>query len=344
MSVEMATAGDRGAPGSRGRTADTPAAIPRPGWRDVLARTMAETKADNVPLLSAGVAFFGLLAAVPALAALASLYGLVTSPADVAADTSDLLRGAPREVRELVEMQLRAIADGRSSDASVGAAVGFLVSLWSAASGTRHAIAGANAAYDEEETRGFVRLRVLSMMLTVGLMIFVVAALAMITLLPAIGAELSLGEPARLAIVILRWPALAIAFALALAVFYRYAPDRDDAQWRWVSPGAVVATLMWLLGSLAFAAYTANLGRYNETYGSLGVVVVVMLWLFLGAFAVIFGAELNAEVERQTVKDTTEGRPRPMGTRQAYAADTLGESPASHDCGTGSRSDARTSS
>lgn len=314
MSVEVASARGQGAPVSRGRTAQSPMAIPGPGWRDVLTRTMAEAKTDNVPLLAAGVAFFALLAAVPALGALASLYGLVASPADVAAQTSDLLRGAPREVRELVEMQLRSIAEGRSSDAGLGAAVGFLVSLWSAASGTRHAIAGANAAYDEEETRGFMRLRLLSVLLTVGLMAFVIAALVLITLLPAIGAELALGEPVRLAIAILRWPVLAVAFALALAVFYRYAPDRDDPQWRWVSPGAVVATLMWLIGSLAFAAYTANLGRYNEAYGSLGVVVVVMLWLFLGAFAVIFGAELNAEVERQTIKDTTEGAPRPMGT------------------------------
>lgn len=329
MSVEMAAARPRGAPGSRSRTTASPRGVPGAGWREVLKRTMAETKADNVPLLSAGVAFFALLAAVPALGALASLYGLVTSPTDIAAHTTDLLRGAPREVRELIEMQLRSIAEGGSGGAGLGAAAGFLASLWSAASGTRHAVAGANAAYDVEETRSFVRLRVLSLLLTVGLMLFVIAALALITLLPAIVAELSLGEPALLAIAVLRWPSLAIAFALALAVFYRYAPDRDDPEWRWVSPGAVVATVMWLLGSLAFAAYTANLGRYNETYGSLGVVVVVMLWLFLGAFAVIFGAELNSEVERQTLKDAADGASLPSGARQGQAAGTLVQIPSS---------------
>jgi membrane protein len=309
----------------RGRDADTPTEIPGPGWRDVLARTKADSKADNVALLAAGVAFFALLAVVPALVAFVSLYGLAADPEDIARHVGDVLGAAPSEVRELIEAQLEDITTGDTTGAGVGAILGVVVALWSASSGMKHAITGVNIAYDEPETRGFLKLRVLSLLLTMGALIFGLVAFALIAVLPAALANSALGTPGRIALGILRWPLLAGVLLLALAVFYRYAPNRDDPRWRWVSPGAIAATVLWLVGSAAFSIYAANFGNYNETYGSLGGIVVVMLWLFLTAFLVIAGAELNAELERQTRKDTTEGRPRPMGVRQAYAADTLGE-------------------
>lgn len=308
----------------RGRHADSPAEIPARGWRDVLARTAAEAKSDQVSLLAAGVAFFGLLALVPALVALVSVYGLVADPSDVSRHVGDLLGAAPAEMRDLVENQLEAVTERSSSSAGIGALVGIVVALWSASSGMKHLIDALNAAYDEEEGRGFLKVRGLSLLLTVGAIVFLLVAFGTLAIVPAVLEGSALGDAAQAFIQVLRWPALALAFGTALAVLYRYAPSRDDAEWRWVTPGAGVATVLWLVGSGLFSLYVSRFGTYDETYGSLGGVVVAMLWLFLTALVVILGAELDAETERQTRQDTTEGRDRPMGDRDAHAADTVG--------------------
>jgi membrane protein len=309
----------------RGREAEAPTQIPHRGWWDVLMRTKAEVRRDNVALLAAGIAFYALLALVPALVAVVSIYGLAANPADIARHVGDVLGAAPEEVRDLVVQQLRSITEGDSSKAGWGVLIGIAIALWSASSGTKHAIEAVNAAYDEEETRGFIKLRFLSLVLTLGAVLFFLVAMALVAFLPAALDRTSLPSALQLLINIARWPLLALGVLVALAIFYRYAPDRDEPRWRWVSAGAVVASLLWLAGSVGFAFYAANFGRYNETYGSLGAIVVVMLWLFLSAFAMLLGAELNAELERQTRKDSTDGRPQPLGRRQAYAADTVGE-------------------
>jgi membrane protein len=299
----------------RGRSARTPTDIPPRGWRDVFARTLAEAKSDQLSLLAAGVAFFGLLALVPGLFALVSIYGLVADPADVARHVQDLLGTAPAEVRDFIEQQLESVTGSDNAAAGVGAVLGVLVALWSASSGMKHMIDALNAAYDEDEGRGFVKVRALSLALTVGAVAFVLFAVGVITVVPAV-----VDGPVAL----LRWPLLGAAFVGAIAVLYRYAPSRDEPEWRWTTPGALLATVLWLVGSGLFSVYVGSFGSYNETYGSLGGVVVVMLWLFLTAAVVLFGAELDAELERQTTHDTTEGKDRPMGERDAFAADTVG--------------------
>jgi membrane protein len=311
----------------RGRTADRPRDIPPRGWKDAGRRTWQAIKADHVSLLAAGVAFYALLAIVPALVAVVSIYGLVASPTDVASNVADFLKASPREVQDMIAAQLRSITSGRNVGLSIGAVLGLVAALWSASGGVRQAIEGINIAYGDPETRGFVKLRLLSLALTLGAIVFFLMALAMLTFAPAALAETGLGTPARVALNLLRWPLLAAGLLIALSVFYRYAPNRAPARWRWVSPGALAATAAWLVGSILFSIFTANFGRYNETYGSLGAIIVVMLWLYLTAFAVLAGAELNAELERQTMKDTTTGPPRPLGQRGAYAADTLGATP-----------------
>jgi membrane protein len=321
--TDTASEWTRRTPDARGRQARTPTQIPARGWKDVLVRTAAECKADNISLLAGAVAFFALLAIVPALIVAVTVYGLVADPTDIARHVSDVLGSAPEEARNLVVSQLRGIA-ARDSAAGLRLVLGTLLALWSASSGIQHAINATNLAYDEQETRGYVRMRALSLAFTVGAVLFGLAAVVLISVLPAALAGTALGTAARIAIGILRWPLLALALLLCLSVFYRYAPDRDDPQWLWVTPGALVATGLWLVASIGFAIYTANFGSYNETYGSLGAVVILMLWLFITALVVIAGAELNAELERQTVKDTTEGRPLPLGARGAYAADTVG--------------------
>jgi len=314
-----------------GRRATTPGDIPVSGWRDVLVRVKSEAKADNAAMLAAGVAFFGLLALVPALVALVSLYGLVADPATIGHQVGDALSAAPREVRALVQEQLTAIADGSGGGALLGVVIGLALALWSASSGTAHLVEAINLAYDERETRSFIKRRGLSLALTIGAVIFVAVALATITVVPALLQRLELGFVGGFLANAGRWVGLAASMMVALGVLYRVAPDRDAPQWRWASPGAVVATLVWLSASALFSVYTANFASYNETYGALGAIVVVMLWLLLSAAVVILGGELNCELERQTVADTTIGRQRPMGRRGAYAADTVAPSNDAHD-------------
>ena len=213
-----------------------------------------------------------------------------------------------------MESQLEGVTEASGTGLGIGLAVGVALALWSASAGIVNLIAALNRVYDENETRKFLKLRGTALALTLGGVVFVAAGILVITVLPE-------GGPASL----VRWPILAAGFIFGLGVLYRVAPDRQDAQWRWVTPGAVMATVLWVLVSVAFSIYTSNFGKYNETYGALGAIVVTMLWLQLTALAVLLGAELNAEMEHQTRKDTTTGPAKPMGERGATMADTVGE-------------------
>jgi membrane protein len=320
--TNRATEVARAEPG-RGRDATTPRAIPARGWKDVLMRAKAAAKQDHVTLFGAGVALFGFLALVPALAALLSIYGLVANPATIDNQLADSLSAAPAEVRDLISQQVRSIGDA-SSGAILTVVVGFLLALWSASAGMKSLIEAINLAYDEEETRGFLKLRALALVFTLGAILFLVVAFALIAFLPSLIASTDLGTAGRVLISVLRFVVLFAGVLFGFALLYRFGPDRDQPKWSWATPGAVFAAVGWIVLSLLFSIYTANFGRYNETYGALGAIVVVILWLLLSAVVVIFGAEINCELERQTVRDSTKGPERPLGQRSAYAADTVG--------------------
>ena len=307
-----------------GRRSDEPSDIPKRGWKDILIRVKNEAKDDNLSLLSGGVAFFAMLSLVPALVAVVSIYGLVADPSDIERQVRDYTQALPAEARQLVTQQLRNVVDSSSSGLGLAAIGGVLLALWSASSAVKHLITAVNAIYDEDEERGFVKVRGLSVLLAVAAALFLVAAILLIAFLPSALGDSSLGTGARWVLNILRWPLLALGMILALAVVYRVGPDRDDPKWRWVSAGALFATVGWVVASLLFSVYASNFGNYNETYGSLGAVIVLMLWLYLSALLVLLGAELNAETEHQTAKDTTVGPERPMGTRRARMADEVG--------------------
>jgi membrane protein len=292
----------------------------------VLHRTADEAKHDRVSLLAAGVAFYLFLALVPAIALAVSVYGLVASPSDIRSFAQDSLSAAPREVRDLVTAQLEKVSRSGNAETGLGAVLAGLLALWSASSGMNQLVGALNVAFDEEDRRKFVRKRALALLLTMGAVVFGAVAIALIAVLPSALADTELGRPARWTIGVLRWPVLALGMLGALAVLYRIAPDREDARWKWVTPGAAVAVVVWLAGSALFSIYAANFGRFQATYGSLASIVVMLLWLLLTAYVVILGAELDAELERQTVKDTTTGPSRRLGERDAYAADTVGPS------------------
>jgi membrane protein len=321
---EQVRAAERQAPG-RGREATRASDVPPRGWWDVLRRTIREVRDDDVSTIAASVAFYSLLALFPALIALVSVYGLAADPRDVGEQLRSFTRALPRDARQLVTDQLTSIT--RRSDGGLGTAavIGIAAALWSAAGGVAALIKGLNKVYDERETRRFLRLRGLALLLTVGGVVVAIAMVGLIAAAPAVARRILGSGTAATTVVLLRWPLLALLILVALAVLYRFAPDREKPKWRWVSWGAIVAATIWLVASVGFSIYVDVLGSYNETYGSLGAVVVLMLWLYLAALAVLFGAELNAELERQTARDTTTGAERPLGERDAYAADTLGE-------------------
>ena len=309
----------------RGRSAERPTEIGIRGYQDVFARVKRNIKRDDVSLLAAGVAFYALLALVPALVALVSVYGLVADPNDIRRNVDDVLAAAPTEVQDLVRSQLSDVVESSPSGLRLGALVGIALALWSASSGVKNVMTAINRAYHEDETRGFIKLRGTALLLTIALLFLGLAALVALVIWPQTLSSSGGEGMLRAVVMVVRWLLAAGVVITGLAVLYRFAADRDLPRWNWASPGAIVATIIWLAASIGFAIYTANFGKYNETYGALGAIVVVMLWLYIGTYAVIAGAELNGELEHQTAHDTTRGRPEPMGTRDAYVADTIGE-------------------
>ena len=310
----------------RGRGADTPQEIPAKGWKDIAKRTLKEVKADQVPLLAAGVAFYVLLALFPAIIAGVSIYGLVADPQTVRDQINQLAQTLSPETATLIGTQVQQVTSSAGGALGLATVIGILTALWSASSGMKALITGVNLAYDETEGRKFVKLRGLSILLTLGAMVLLGVALALIVGFPAVPDS----WPTVLvwAAAILRFVLLAVLLMAGLAALYRYAPDRDKPKWGWASPGSVVATLLWVLASVGFSIYVNAFGNYNKTYGALAGIIILMFWLFLTAYVVLVGAELNAEMELQTAKDTTAGPEQPLGERDAHAADHVAEAQA----------------
>jgi membrane protein len=314
------------ADGDHGRQADLPQQIPPRGWKDIAKRTLKEVKADQVPLLGAGVAFYALLSLFPAIIAGVSIYGLVADPTTVQDQINRLTEMLSPETAKIVGTQLQQVTNGAGGALGLATVIGILTALWSASSGMKALITGVNLAYDETESRKFAKLRGLAILLTLGAMVLMAVALTLIVAFPALAD--SWPTVLRWTVGILRWVLLAVLVIGGLAVLYRYAPDRDEPRWTWVSWGSGIATVLWILASIGFSIYANAFGNYNKTYGALAGVIILMFWLYLSAVVVLVGAELNTEMELQTAKDTTAGPTRPMGERDAHAADHVAGSPA----------------
>ncbi len=267
-------------------------------WWPILRRAWREVKADHVSLLAAGVAFYGFLSLFPALIAAVLIYGLVADPDDVQRQVDAMADVLPADAQSVVGRQLTAIATTSDRALGLGLAVAVLGGLWTVSGGVKGLITATNIAYDRDETRGWLRLRVLAVILTVGAILFMLSAVVLIAAVPIAAEATGVGGVARVATEVVRWPLLVCSVMVALAVVYRIAPDRVVPRARWVSIGAVVATLLWVVASVGFSVYVNNFGRYGNTYGGLAGVVVLLLWMYVSAFIVLLGAEINAEVER----------------------------------------------
>lgn len=323
--VDQTKREDRGA--GRGREADTPGDIPPTGWRDIAWRVWAELGDDHVATFAAGVAFFGLLALFPAVGATIALAAVVLDPVMIELQLQGLLSALPPGAAQIVQDQLRDVVASSRGDVGIAAIAGLLISLYSAAKGMKVLIEGMNLAYDEKEKRGFLRLNLLAIGMTLGAILVLIGALAAMVAVPAMLGNLGMTQAGEALLRYGRWIVLGVMALVGLAALYRYGPSRDAPKWRWVSPGSVLATVLWILGSAAFSVYAANFGSYNETYGALGGVIVLLTWLWLSAYVVLLGAELNSEIEHQTRRDTTQGPDKPMGERGAEMADTVASAP-----------------
>lgn len=306
-----------------GATANEPKDIPKKGWLQITKRAWEESKLDQVPLLAAGVAFFSFLSLFPAMIAAVTVYGLIADRETVARQTQAISDALPAAAADIITEQMQAIASQPQQSLGLGLIIALALALWSASGGVGNMVRAINVAYDEDEDRGFVKRKLLSLAFTLGAILFIAVAVGLIAVLPPLLDALLPSGALYWLINIGRYVLLAGAVAVALAVLYRFAPNRDSPQFSWVSVGAAVATVIWVVASIGFSIYVDNFGSYSETYGALAGVAVLMLWLWITAFIVLLGAEINSESEQQTVTDTTSGEPQPMGQRDAVKADNM---------------------
>ena len=323
-SVDLARANERG----RGRESDTPEQIPARGWRDIFWRVYSSISADRIFSTSGGVAFFALLAVFPGIAAIVSLYGLFTDASAIGNHLSLLSGFLPGGVLQLISDQIALISSQRNGTLETAFVVGLLVALGSANSGMAALFDALNVVYDEREKRSLVRFYATTVLFTLAGVVFVMLAITGVVVLPLILKFVGLATTMEWLLAIMRWPLLLVTLVLGLACIYRYGPSRRDARWRWVTWGSILAALLWIAASMLFSWYVATFDSYNRLYGSLGAGIGFMVWLWISAVIVLLGGALNAQMEHQTARDTTDGSPRPLGSRGAVMADRVG---VSHD-------------
>jgi len=313
-----------------GRNADAPQQIPAAGWKDVFWRTYHEFNDDRVTLIAAAVTYYLLLSLFPTLTAFVSIYGLFTDPATVSEHVNMLSSVVPEGGMAIINEQLTRLTTAGETTLGLALLISIAVALWSASSGVKTMFEAMNIAYDEREERNFFVLNGTALAFTIGGIVGAVLMIGAAVVVPAVLQFIGLGAGLEWLLRIGSYVLLALVLMIGLAVLYRFGPSRQKPKWRWVSPGAILATFIIIVVSLLFSWYAANFGNYDKTYGSLGGLIALLTWMWISVTAVIIGAELNSEAERQTRKDSTAGADSPMGQRDANAADTVGE-PAGED-------------
>jgi membrane protein len=307
----------------RGRTANFPWLIPPLGWKDIAHRTYHEYGRARLPALAGGATFYLLLATFPAIAAFVSLYGLFSNVDTAEQQFLHLARIFPSDAINLIGDQMVRVAAQRHGALGAAFVVSAAISLWSANAGMKALFDGVNVAYNEHETRPFFHLNLITYAATLMATAFIVlttgAALAVPDALHRLGFHdiAPWWDP-------LRWMGILITATLAFALVYRFGPNRRPARWRWLIGGALFSAVAWMAGSLGFTWYLNTFTHLGVTYGSLGAMIGLMLWMWFSVMIVLLGAELNSEIEHQTACDTTVGQPKPIGERGAAVADSVG--------------------
>jgi membrane protein len=308
----------------RGRRSKSPFKIPWAGWKDILWRTYQRIDEDRLLATSAGVVFFGLLAIFPAITALVSFYGLFANPSTISANLQTLAMMLPEGTFQIIEDQVGRVVSKGNTALGATFLFGLVLAIWSANAGVKSVIDALNVAYEEREQRSFIRLNLVSLAFTVGGIAALLLMVGAVVAFPLALNHLGLAPESKLIVALARWPLLFIILLIALAILYRLAPSRDAPRWEWLSIGAVTADVLWIAGSALLSWYLSEFANYNATYGSLGAAIGLMMWMWMSAIVIMFGAELNSEIERQALQDTTTGQPRPLGSREAVSGNTVG--------------------
>jgi membrane protein len=307
------------------REGTRPHRIPLKSWWQVGQRVWSESSRDNLSVVSAGCAFYALFAVFPALSALIALYGLTADPATVDAQFGMLASVLPPQAYQIVIEQIRRLAATSSQSLGWGFLLSLGIALWSVSNLTQAVFAALNIAYEEPERRSVLRFYLSALTFAILGILSGALMLLAIVYVPSLFAYAGYSDGFELMVRVARWPLLALLVLIFLALLYRYGPCRRSAKWRWVTVGSVFATILWLIASAGFSYYVSHFANYDRIYGSLGAVVVLLFWLYLSFFIVLLGAEINAELELQTARDTTRGEPKPMGKRGAFVADHVAQ-------------------
>jgi membrane protein len=307
----------------RGREANSPKDIPAKGWKDTLLRVKYEIKDDRLSLIAAAMAYYALFAFVPAITAIVLLYAWISDPAEISSHISKLSRFVPAQTLDVIKNQLTALAG--QTNVGFGAIGALLFALWSASKGSKAIMEAMNVIYDEREERSFLKFNFLALGLTLLGAVLGVVAIFVVVGVPTVINLFNFGENFEVLVTLGSWILLLGLFSLFLSVAYRFGPSRRDAKWTWVSRGAIIASVLWALVSILFSWYAKEFADFNKTYGSLGAMIALMIWFYLSSFVILLGGEINAELEHQTMRDTTIGDEKPMGKRGAQMADTVGE-------------------
>lgn len=306
-----------------GQEADKPGQIPLKGWKQILLRVKDAIKNDHIPIISAGIAFYLFLALFPAIAALLSIYGIAMDPQQVQQQMSQLTAILPEQGRQFLSDTLQSVAGKSNQSLGWGVALSILFSLFSANKATKALFEGVTIAYNEENTRSFIRANGISLLFTLTAIVLFIICLSLIVAFPALMGNLGLPDIVITVIEWVRWLVLGLLVVMAIAAVYKFGTVRNDPKFSWASWGALIATVLWLVASWLFSFYVKNFGNFDETYGPVAAIIIMMLWFFMTSFVILIGAEINAEMEHQTRKDTTVGDPKPLGERDAHYADRV---------------------
>ena len=312
------------APGPKGHQATSPWQMPRAAWKDIVSRTWQRTWDDNVGLVAAGVAFYGFFALLSLLAMIVLIYGLVAEPRTVVENMRVLTDILPRDIVTLIGEQLMIAVQSSEGRKGVGIAVSFLIALYGGTNGAGAVITALNIAYEEKEKRSLLRFYVLAMGMTLAALLAALLALAATAAVAFLGDMLPRAwQPAVIAGTAASYLLFVLVAAAVAATLYRYGPSREDARWEWITPGSLFTAVSWVLLTVLFGVWVTTVSDYSATYGSLGATVGLLTWMYLSAYVFCIGAELNSEIEHQTARDSTTGKPKPLGERGAWAADNV---------------------
>jgi membrane protein len=330
----MATAAHPAAAADRGESADKPTDIPAQGWKEIAIRTWKEGGKDNIGIVAAGVAFYAFLALVPLLGAIVLTYGLFVEPQTVLRHAGSITSMVPGEAGQLISDQLINVVQTSGGKKGLGLAIALAIAIWGARNAASSVITALNITYEEEEKRGFIKVTLLAIGMTVGAVLLALLAGGAMAVLGYIQHLFpDMGPVGALFWRVVTYVLLAAAAAAAAATLFRYGPSREKAQWTWLTPGSIVFAAVWILLTLGFGFYVSNFGNYGATYGSLSAIVVLLTWLYFSSYALLFAAELNSEIEHQTAKDTTDQKEKPLGARGAWSADNVAAGSTDPDAG-----------